>query len=73
MPKLLSNKKPGEHQKPRANDNATPLAACDTSLGLLEIYLPAGAAPAKYATPKTGAKTSAINYSGPRNSDQTIS
>ena len=47
----LSKKKP----------DATPSAAGNTSLGLLEIYLHAGTAPAKYMTAKTAPKTGAIN------------
>ena len=61
MAKLLSKKKPGATTEPRAPYDAPPLATCDTSHGVLEIHLPAGAAPAKYTTTKTGAKTGAIN------------
>lgn len=48
-------------QKINAPSDATPLASCETSLGVLDIFVPAGAACAKYTTPGTGLKTGTIN------------
>ena len=51
MAKLFTKKKTRAAKKAKkphlaAPPDATPLAACETSLGLLEVYVPAGAAAA---------------------------
>ena len=61
MAKLLKKNEPRAVTTAPARHDETRLAACDSSLGHLEISLPAGTAPAKYMTAKTAPKTGTIN------------
>lgn len=63
MAKLFTKKKTGKLKKtlfalPR---EATPLAGCETILGVLEVYVPAGTAASKYTINATGTKTGMLN------------
>ena len=62
MMKLFTKKKTGGAKKVAlaAPPDTARLAACETSLGVLEVYVPAGTTASKYTTNATGTKTGRV-------------